>query len=151
MRLMSCSRARLSMPGQAIICSVILAISPMVSWCRQYRREIEERYHWYKSLELAPDNPEALAGLNVLWYQGQLVPKDGLERYVQVCHRLERQVKIWRRRLDQWLTQIKRSDDAEAARLAKEELRAVTDREAIPALLDRLSNEHTGLSGELVG
>jgi hypothetical protein len=122
----------------------------MARWCRQNRREVEERYHWYKSLELAPQNPEALAGLNAVWHRGHLVPKDDLKRYLNESRRLAGRLKTWRRRLDEWVRQIKRPKDPEAARVALEQLRAVEDIEAIPALVEVLSRDDGALSRELV-
>jgi hypothetical protein len=118
----------------------------MARWCRQNRREMEERYHWYKCLELAPQHAEALAGLGAVWFQGQLVSKAAWEQFSVHWRSGEGPRKVWRRKLGDWAERIERSQAETGPDEALDRLRAVSDPEAIPVLCEVL-----GARGERLG
>ena len=80
----------------------------MARWCRQNRCAMEERYHWYKCLELAPQHAEALTGLDAVWCQGQLVSRAAWAQLSVQWRRGEGERKVWRRKLGDWAERIER-------------------------------------------
>ena len=121
----------------------------MARWCRQNRCEMEERYHWYKCLEIAPQNAEALAGLGAVWYQGQLVSKAAWEQFSVQWRRGEGQRKVWRRKLHDWAERIEGPQTENGPEEALDRLRAVSDPEAIPVLCEMLAPRGERLGLEL--
>lgn len=121
----------------------------MARWCRENRRKMEERYHWYKCLELAPQHAEALAGLDAVWCQGQLVSRAAWEQFSVQWRRGEAQRKVWRRKLRNWADRIEHPQPNNESGEALAQLRGVCDPEAIPVLCEVLAQRGEALGLEL--
>ena len=118
----------------------------MARWCRQHGLPERERFHWWKLLEREPRHPEALAALDLAWYQGAVLPRDEIARREQA----ERDERAWTRRLEKLVKEISTTDE-ERAQAALDRLRSIIDPAAIPALEQVVAPQSETLGREVVG
>ena len=98
------------------------------------------------NLELAPQHAEALAGLDAVWCQGQLVSRAAWEQLSVQWRRGEGERKVWRRKLGDWADRIERPQTESGSEPALDRLRAVSDPEAVSVLCEVLAPR-----GEMLG
>lgn len=99
----------------------------MARWCRRNRLADEQRYHWLRVLQADPQNEEALKSLGMVWYDGELVPRETADRLRDQERRQAQAQKHWRSRIAAW----ERALDAGDARRGLTELREEVDESAI--------------------
>lgn len=116
----------------------------LARWCRKNDLFDEARLHWASVLSVQPNHEEAQRALGVRWYDGRLMT------YAQIRHAKEQKkaartaARRWAPRIANWRRDI--ADELDVRMQSMNEIRAVRDVEAIPALeeatLDaNLSNE----------
>jgi len=105
----------------------------MARWCNKQHLKDEARIHWAKALEFDPQDAEALAGLNVEFYQGQLLTKSQM---IEAKKRAGERIKVirqWQPKLVKWRKAIE-SGHAVDRRASLEGLRKFDERDALAAV-----------------
>jgi len=114
-------------------------------WCRRNRLADQERLHWAVVLQLDPNHREARTRLAVREYRGRLLTREAIAACEERRKAEDQALKHWRPRLTKLRDALRRSDLAVREK-ALDELRAIDDEAAIPALEQVLSP-----SSELAG
>lgn len=118
----------------------------MARWCRQSKLAEQERFHWLKLLELSPNEPEALAALELCWYEGELLRREEvIER--QAARRAERQ---WSEHLQELAPKLLRSEDSDETGAAWQRLRGISDPAAVAGLETVIASRSERLGLEVV-
>jgi hypothetical protein len=108
----------------------------LAEWCHKYRLPAEARVHWAKVLEFEPTDPQALDGLGLQLYRGQLIPKrtkaqiNVQRKQVEHQHRLEKE---WQPKLARWRRAIE-DGDPQGLNEARRGLRELADPAVLPML-----------------
>ena len=123
-------RERRTAAGQSLQGQLALA-----RWCRKNNLNEEAQFSWASVLALEPKNEEALKALNVRWEKGRLVSlvqsaqaKDQLRDAKRAAERWASKIVKWRRAVS--------GHDVTAREAALAEIRAITEKDAIPSLED---------------
>jgi hypothetical protein len=105
----------------------------LASWCGKNGLSTEERVHWMNVLSQQPDHSLAMRKLGLRRFRGMLLRDDQIEQLQERKKEAERAMRHWEPRLSQLRPQLERGepDQREAA---LDELRAISDPKAIPAL-----------------
>ncbi len=119
----------------------------LARWCRQSKLPQQERFHWLKLLDLVPNDPEALAALELCWYEGRLTSRDEVAEH-QAYRQAERE---WSDRLQELARALDRGDDSGRSDAAWERLRAISDPAAAAGLETIIAPRSERLGLEVVG
>ncbi|NUQ63206.1 MAG: hypothetical protein HUU20_12070, partial [Pirellulales bacterium] len=118
----------------------------MARWCRQSKLPQQERFHWLKLIELSPNEPEALAALELCWHRGQLMGRDEAAEMQAV----ERAQHEWCDRLQELAPRLERSENSDQSAAAWERLRSISDPAAVPGLATVIAPRSRQLGLEIV-
>ena len=121
----------------------------MARWCKKHKLTDEERIHWAKALEFDPQDAEALAGLNVEFYQGQLLTKSQLIEAKKRAGERMKAIRQWQPKLVKWRKAIESGSSKERGD-ALAELQKFDDVDGLAALEAALAdNRDSAASREL--
>ncbi len=102
-------------------------------WCHKNKLVTEERIHWAKALEFDSNDADALAGLGLQLYNGQLLTREQIEQAkVQAGEQLKA-TRYWQPRLVKWRKALEHGTTKQRDE-ALRELGKLSDPAAIPTL-----------------
>ena len=114
------------------------AHAALARWCRREGLEIEEKLHWRKVLESAPEHREALGRLGVKRFADGFYRPDEIEELKQRRELEQAAYKRHQREFKRMLNQGRRGDRTVRDEILVE-LAAVDDPAAVPALMEMLA------------
>ncbi|QDU58133.1 polymorphic toxin-type HINT domain-containing protein [Aeoliella mucimassa] len=115
----------------------------LARWCRKNDLNDEARFHWLKLLSIDRENREALHGLNLVAFEGDLVEADQLEALRNESREFRKRSDQWRARIAGWHRALKLG--GVKAEIALAELGAEVDESAIPEF-ERLMAGRRGIT-----
>jgi hypothetical protein len=80
----------------------------LAKWCRRNKLADLERIHWAKVLRFEPGDSEAIAGLGLQLYQGQLLTRQQIEQEKKSAGERMRAMQTWQPKMTKWRTAIER-------------------------------------------
>ena len=86
----------------------------LAKWCKKNRLPDEERVHWLLTLQLQPDNAEAIKGLGLHSYQGMLLTNSQIAECRALVQAFKKAMEHWRPIVAQWSRDIKNRDRPDA-------------------------------------
>jgi hypothetical protein len=105
----------------------------LARWCAKHKLSDQARIHWAKALEFDPQDAEALAGLGVEFYQGQLLTKPQMIEAKKRASERAKAIRQWQPKLVKWRKAIE-SGHPEDRHAALEGLRKFNELDALAAL-----------------
>ena len=102
----------------------------LARWCRKNDLTDEARFHWLAVLSVDSQNQEALAALDSVWFDGQLVSPDEAKQLREQQREFRKQADRWSAKIAGWERALKKGGDVADVALA--ELEAEVDETAIP-------------------
>jgi hypothetical protein len=105
----------------------------LARWCRKNKLDDEERVHWLRTLELQPNNAEAVRGLDLRPYQGMMLTHDEIVRLKGQLRTMRQAVQHWTPLVTRWRETL-RSEDTLAHKEVLDKVRSVTDSDNLLAL-----------------
>src|SRR3954454_6775001 len=105
----------------------------LARWCRKNKLNDEAQFHWANVLSADPKNKEALAALDLQFQKGRLVPRGQAAQVKEQMLKAKRAAEKWLPKIVQWRRAVSGSD-ADARKLALDQIRAIDDSTAIPSL-----------------
>ncbi len=105
----------------------------LARWCHSHHLPDQERVHWAKVLEFDASDSEALAGLKLQFYEGQLLTKAQIEQAKKQALEQKQATRTWQPKLAKWRTAIesgKQPQRSEALECASEDRRPAGDSRA---------------------
>ena len=105
----------------------------LARWCRRNDLNEEARIHWANVLSFNPANEEALRALGADWFRGRLMTYAQIDRAKRELRDSRQAAKKWGKQLTKWERMFAAGDLA-SRNAALDEVRAVSDPDAIPAL-----------------
>lgn len=118
----------------------------MARWCRQQHLPERERFHWLMVVQRTPNQPEALAALDLIWNDGRLWTQEELQQFRDQ----QRKQQQWSERIAALVKRIEQHPDTPSARKAMEELRGIDDPAAIEGILEEMSSRSEALRLEAI-
>ncbi len=107
----------------------------LARWCHRNNLDAEARIHWANVLSLEPNNDEALRALGADWFRGRLMSYAQIDAAKRELRESRQAAKKWGKQLTKW-QRLLAAGDIVSRDAALDEVRAVADPDAIPALED---------------
>ena len=123
-------RERRTAAGQSLQGQLALA-----RWCRKNNLNDEAQFSWASVLALEPKNEEALKALNVRWEKGRLVSATQSAQTKDQLRDAKRAAERWASKIVKWRRAVS-GHDVTTREAALAEIRAITEKDAIPSLED---------------
>jgi hypothetical protein len=117
----------------------------LARWCRKQKFADEERLHWQLLLLLQPGHPDAIKGLGLRNFHGQLLTKDEIEQAKKEAKAAKEAERKWRPKLKQIKLALSQ-DDAAARQAALDELEAIRDPQAMPLVEKMFADASTDVA-----
>ena len=102
-------------------------------WCRKNRLSDQARIHWAKVLEFEPNDAEAAGALGLQLYEGRLMTPQQIARTKKQRGKQQAAKQFWQPKIVKWRAAFDHGNQT-GRKAALEELRALSDPGAIPAL-----------------
>jgi hypothetical protein len=96
------------------------AQAALARWCHKNRLSNQERVHWTNVLELQPDNPEAIKGLDLHVYQGMLLTHRQIAELKAQIYDMHRSMEHWTPVVARWQKALRESDESSRGEVMKE-------------------------------
>lgn len=107
--------------------------------CHQLELKELERMHWLHVLRFNQNDPTALKSLGLTWHKGVLLTLEEQEHTIAKEKADAKARKVWLKKAKRIRTAIQ-SKEPERRRAAKQEMRAIDDVAAAPALIEEFAN-----------
>ena len=107
----------------------------LARWCHRNNLDAEARIHWANVLSLEPNNDEALRALGADWFRGRLMSYAQIDAAKRELRESRQAAKKWGKQLTKWQRMLA-AGDIVSRDAALDEVRAIADPDAIPALED---------------
>jgi hypothetical protein len=105
----------------------------LARWCRKNDLDDEAKFHWASVLSVDPTNKEAIAALDLQRSDGRLLTREQIADQRQRLRAYKKVVKEWAPKIARWERDVWGADAARRT-AALDEIRAIAQVEAIPAL-----------------
>ena len=106
--------------------SVAADQAALARWCRKNHLDDQQRVHWMWTLQLEPDNAEAIRALGLRPYGGMMLTQGQIERLKGQTQAVRKAMDRWRPLVAQWSRAADRGDPALPAPV-REKLSKISD------------------------